>query len=105
MSELYEDNPDMVPFEIHGYPGFDLSLPSQHNLTAESMMKWMEQQQAMVPYPYREDPDVWQIYDLEGYQQMVAGYITIRAEREKNGESIYPKDRPFITREIKESLR
>ena len=35
MSELYEDNPDMVPFEIHGYPGFDLSLPSQHNLTAE----------------------------------------------------------------------
>lgn len=98
---------DSIPIAYDTDPNyFDLSMPDPLTMEdAGRFLDWMEWQQSMVPEMYRDNPDVWQIYDLEGYQAFVTDYISIKAAEDYYGESIHTKDRPFITREIKESLR
>ena len=75
---------------------FDLSIPDPITVKdGEKFLEWIEWQQSMVPDMYKGEP--WQIYDLEGYQAFVSDYISVRATRERYGESIYSQDRPFIS--------
>jgi hypothetical protein len=77
---------------------FDLVLPPSHMMDAENLIDYMAFNQSLVPEPYKSDPELWSIYDLDDYQLFVARYIQMKVD-EENGKSIYPQDRPFITRE------
>lgn len=98
MSEYTFDG-DYVPLAYDTDPNYiDLSMPDSITAgEAGKLMDWMEWQQSMVPNLYKDNADVWRIYDLEGYQAFISDYISMRAARERYGESIYPKDRPFIS--------
>ena len=93
----YTFDGDFVPVAYDTDPNyFDLSMPDPITMRdAEKFLDWMEWQQSLVPNLYRGKP--WQIYDLEGYQALLSDYISVRAARERYGESIYPQDRPFIS--------
>jgi len=95
---------ELVPLAYDTHPDyFDLSTPDPVTVRdAEKFMDWLNWQQSMVPKVFKGEP--WAIYDLEGYQAFISDYISVKAE-EQNGESIHTQDRPFITGEIKESLR
>ena len=95
---------ELVPIAYDTHPDYyDLNIPDPVvTRDAEKFMDWLNWQQSMVPDLYQGKP--WAIYDLEGYQAFISDYISVKAE-EQNGESIHTQDRPFITREIKESLR
>ena len=88
---------DYVPVAYDTDPNyFDLSIPDPITVKdGEKFLEWIEWQQSMVPDMYKGEP--WQIYDLEGYQAFVSDYISVRATRERYGESIYSQDRPFIS--------
>ena len=90
---------DSIPIAYDTDPNyFDLSIPDSIMVQdAEKFLDWVEWQQSMVPEPYKSNPDVWKIYDLEGYQAFISDYITIRTEKERDGESIYSQDRSFIS--------
>ena len=97
---------ELVPLAYDTHPDYyDLSIPdSIVTRDAEKFMDWLNWQQSMVPKFYRDNPEVWNIYDLEGYQAFISDYISVKAE-EQNGKSIYTQDGPFITGETKEGLR
>ena len=90
---------DSIPIAYDTDPDyFDLSMPDPITMQdAEKFLDWMEWQQSIVPKIYLDNPDVWQIYDLEGYQAFISDYITIRTDKEQDGESIYSQDRPLIS--------
>ena len=98
---------ELVPLAYDTHPDYyDLSIPDPIvTQDAEKFMDWMNWQQSMVPKPFRDNPEVWNIYDLEGYQAFASDYISIKAAEDYYGESIHTKDGPFITGEIKEGLR
>ena len=98
---------ELVPLAYDTHPDYyDLSIPDPIvTQDAEKFMDWLNWQQSMVPKPFRDNPEVWNIYDLEGYQAFASDYISIKAAEDYYGESIHTKDRPFITGEIKKSLR
>jgi len=93
----YTFDGDFVPVAYDTNPNyFDLSMPDPITMQdAEKFLDWMDWQQSMVPEIYRGEP--WQIYDLEGYQAFISDYIHLRAARERDGKSIYPENRPFIS--------
>jgi len=76
---------------------FDLYMPPNHLMDAEHLLEIMEFHLSLVPKIYRENQDVWGIYNLDDYQEMAAAYISIKAWEKNYGESIHTKDRPFIT--------
>ena len=96
---------ELIPLAYDTHPDyFDLGTPDHITMQdAEKFMEWLEWQQSMVPKMYQQQP--WAIYDLEGYQAFISDYISVKAAQDYYGESIHTKDRPFITRKIKESLR
>ena len=98
---------ELVPLAYDTHPDYyDLSIPDPIvTQDAEKFMDWLNWQQSMVPKPFRDNPEVWNIYDLEGYQAFASDYISIKAAEDYYGESIHTKDRPFITGETKEGLR
>jgi len=95
---------ELVPLAYDTHPDYyDLSIPNPVvTQDAEKFMDWLNWQQSMVPKMYQEQP--WAIYDLEAYQAFISDYIHLKAARERDGKSIYPENRPFITGEIKEGL-
>ena len=95
---------ELIPLAYDTHPDYyDLNIPDPVvTQDAEKFMDWLNWQQSMVPKVFRGEP--WTIYDLEAYQAFISDYISVKAE-EQNGESIHTQDRPFITGEIKESLR
>jgi hypothetical protein len=106
MSDNYTFDGDYVPIAYDTHPDYyDLSLPPTYKLDGETLMEWMDFQESMLPKYVRDNPDVWSIYDLEGYQALVLLYINMKAAEDRYGKSIHSKDRPFITGEIKKSLR
>jgi len=96
---------ELVPFAYDTHPDYyDLSIPDPVvTQDAEKFMDWLNWQQSMVPEVFQGEP--WAIYDLEGYQAFISDYISVKAAQDHYGESIHTKDRPFITRKIKEGLR
>jgi hypothetical protein len=88
---------DSIPIAYDTDPNyFDLSMPDPLTMeNAEKFMDWLDWQQSLVPDLFKGDP--WQIYDLEAYQAFISDYISVRTQRERDGESIYPQDRPFIS--------
>ena len=88
---------DSIPIAYDTDPNyFDLSMPDPLIMEdAEKFMDWMEWQQSLVPDLYKGD--LWQIYDLEGYQAFISDYISVKAAEEHYGKSIHTKDRPPIS--------
>jgi hypothetical protein len=95
---------ELIPLAYDTHPDYyDLNIPDPVvTQDAEKFMDWLNWQQSMVPKVFQGEP--WAIYDLEAYQAFISDYISVKAE-EENGKSIYTQDGPFITGEIKESLR
>ena len=93
----YTFDGDYVPLAYDTDPKyFDLSIPADFIPNAEDMMNWLDWQQSMVPKMYRDNPDVWQIYDLEAYQAFISDYISVKAAKDHYGKSIHTQDRsPF----------
>lgn len=82
---MNENNENLVPF-FHDTDDryFDLRIPPPHKMNALAFLETMEFQLSLVPKMYRDNPDVWHIYDLEGYQRMIAGYIQWKVEERNN---------------------
>ena len=64
---------------------FDLLLPPPHLMDAEHLLELMEFQLSLVPRMYRENQEVWGIYNLDDYQEMAAGYISRKASENTYG--------------------
>ncbi len=90
---------ELVPLAYDTHPDYyDLSIPdSIVTRDAEKFMDWLNWQQSMVPKFYRDNPEVWNIYDLEGYQAFISDYISVKAAEEHYGKSLYSQDRSFIS--------
>ena len=79
------DNENLIPF-LHPTDSryFDLMIHPYHMMTAEYYMSIMEFQTSLLPKMYRDNPEVWHIYNLDDYQQMAAGYIQYKAMEKSN---------------------